>query len=226
MDETATQWTLSHPPGLLGASLGDLTCVEPGDIVMVGYFCDNLGGGPAGARFLARQIRYFSETDAAPGGVHDLGDLNVFPLEPRKHASAIDKQLEMIARVGGVPLMVGGDRSGINIFAQHIARRIGRAPVIREPGRLSVDGDATLPTLLAIDLSDGLCAGLNRVGRNCRMAELADRIKVLPGRPLGGAIFGMAPKLDWSGAAETRLAHDLLVALVRRMRKVHVDAAA
>ncbi len=226
MAEAAPQWTLSHPPGLLGARLGDLACVEPGDIVMVGYFCDNLRGGPAGARFLARQVRYFSEADAAPGGVHDLGDLNVFPLEPRKHASAIEKQLEMIARAGGVPLMVGGDRSGLDILAQHIASRIGRAPVIREPGAMGIDGDGTLPTLLAIDLSGGLCAGLTRVGRTCRMAELVDRIDELPVRPLGGAIFGLAPKLDWSGAAETRLAHDLLGALVRRMRKGHVDAAA
>ena len=40
----------------------------------------------------------------------------------------------------------------------------------------------------------------------------------------GGAIFGLAPSLDWGGAVETRLARDLLSAVVGRLQKGDTNA--
>lgn len=221
MAEAAPLWTLSHPPGLLGAAVSNLSDVMPGDLVLCGYFCDNLGGGPAGARFLARQIRYASDGDIAPPGVHDLGDLNVFPLEPEKHEGALRQQFDKIDAAGAVPILVGGDRSGLDILARHVSDRTGHAPEIRAPGLVPGDSDATRPVLLAVDLSDGSGAGPDP-----RLDARTGPAVAPPGRPLGAALFGLAPHLDWSGRAETRLAHDALAALVRRMRMELADAPA
>lgn len=225
MAEATPQWKLVQPPGLLGAPIGDLGHVRPGDPVMCGYFCDNLGGGPAGARFLARQIRYFSEAADAPERAHDLGDLNVFPLEPEKHEAAICEQLDKIAEVGGVPILVGGDSSGLDILEKHVARRLGHRPgtcSLHQPG---APHQGKTPLIFALDLSAWPRPKAERVGKSYNVRGLVDALSDLPRGLAGGAIFGLAPALDASGAAETRLARDSLAAIVAGVMKERFDAA-
>jgi hypothetical protein len=225
MAEAVTQWKLVQPLGLLGAPMSDLGEVEPGDLVMCGYFCDNLGGGPAGARFLARQIRYFSESADALRGVHDLGDLNVFPLEPEKHEAAIFRQLDKIAAAGGIPILVGGDGSGLGILEQHVAWRFDRRAIVCRLGLSESHRQEGAPAILALDLSEWPLPGMERVGASYDLCRLLDRLDDLPVTAAGVAIFGHAPALDWSGAAETRLARDLLASVVARLTKGRLDAA-
>lgn len=217
MHEAMSDWELAHPPGLLGAPLSDLRLVRPGDVVMCGYFCDNLGGGPAGARFLARQLRYYSEPDAALPSIHDLGDLNVFPLEPEKHKNAICKQLDKIAAAGGIPLLVGGDSSGLEILASHIAQRNGRAPVIHTPGLQVPDSNDDAPSVLGLDLSKWPFPGIKGQCASSRFSDLLLCLDSLPEQAAGGAVFGFAPSLDWSGAVETRFVRDCLLNIVGKL---------
>ena len=225
MAEAVAQWDLVHPPGLLGAPRSALGEVKPGDLALCGYFCDNLDGGPPGARFLARQIRYFSQPASAHEGVHDLDDFNVFPLEPEKHKAAIFRQLDKIAAAGGVPILVGGDRSGLSILEQHVAARLGCRPVVCRTGMQHLHQLQGAPWILALDLSDWPFPGTATIGASYDRSRLLDHLDALPGPAVGAAIFGLAPALDWSGAAETRLARDLLASVVAILAKGPADAA-
>ena len=72
-------------PSFLGVPVGDLEDSAQTDRSRLsGYFCDNLDQPAAGQRYLARQLRYASRPGRAPAGAIDLGDVNVFPLEPDK----------------------------------------------------------------------------------------------------------------------------------------------
>lgn len=224
MAEALTQWELVHPPGLLGAPMSHLRDVAPGDVALCGYFCDNLGGGPAGARFLARQIRYFSEPGEPPEGVHDLGDLNVFPLEPEKHEAAICEQLSKIATAGGFPILVGGDGSGLRILRRHVAERSGRDPVVQRRNQPGARREKDVPAVFELDLSNWPFSTMKGAGAHYRFDDLLDCVRDLSDQTVGGAIFGLAPALDWGGAAETRLARDLLAAVVGGLRKGRSNA--
>ena len=85
----AAQMQFDMIPSFLGVRVGDLEDLMPNQIAIAGYFCDNLDQPVAGQRYLARQLRYASGPDTAPTNAIDLGDVNVFPLEPEKHFSAV-----------------------------------------------------------------------------------------------------------------------------------------
>lgn len=100
----------------LGAPIGDLEDLSPGMIAIAGIYCDHFGEGVPGARFAARQIRYSSwqglyqePITISTNGLIDIGDLNVFPLEPQRHEKILSEQSEKIFRKGARLLSVGGD---------------------------------------------------------------------------------------------------------------------
>ena len=225
MSERTRTYTLHPPSGFLGAPSVGLDSVAPGDIVLCGYFCDNLGGGPAGARFLARQLRYFSEDDVPPEGVRDIGDLNVFPLEPEKHEEAISDQLAMIRKAAAIPVLVGGDASGVEIMARHWSPGLP-TPVVRVDGAKNSSLEAAEgPSLIAVDLSSLGC-GLGQRGATATPQTLIRSLEVLADGHIGGALYGLAPALDWAGAGETRVAKAVLATLVGSLQGRAQHAAA
>lgn len=102
---------LSGVPTFFNAPVADLEDVGPGDVAVVGIYCDHYGEGEPGARFLPRQFRYACALDrrSPPGGVFDLGDLSVFPLEPQRCLDALSDQARRLARTGAHMLAIGGD---------------------------------------------------------------------------------------------------------------------
>lgn len=220
MAEAVAKFSFRLPAGLIGAPQSTLKDVARGDVVLCGYFCDNLAGGPPGARFLARQVRYASEGDTPLAGVHDLGDLNVFPLEPDKHAAAVAEQLSLITKAGAVPIFVGGDRSGADILARQAGFLQQTEITIHDVARGAVA--PAKPTALIIAEVD-----LSAVrGTGQRPEAITAAIEALPERVIAGAVFGLAPMLDWSGAVEARVACMWVRALAQRLARGHCDAAA
>ena len=100
-------------PSFLGLPISDLEDLVPNQVAIAGYFCDNLDQTFAGQRYLARQLRYVSRSKTVPVNATDLGDLNVFPLEPEKHFSAVISQCEEVIKLGTYLILVGGDSSGL-----------------------------------------------------------------------------------------------------------------
>lgn len=105
---------------LLGAPAGDLEDLTAGTVALAGLYCDHFGGAEPGARLAARQIRYgcshFARTAwegcaRVGSNIIDIGDLNVFPLEPPKNFSALTDQTVRIAASGARLLAIGGDYS-------------------------------------------------------------------------------------------------------------------
>jgi hypothetical protein len=215
MTNPTISFPLRQPAGLVCASESELTDLRQGDLALCGYFCDNLCGGPAGARFLARQIRYYSDEVGPVAGVHDLGDLNVFPLEPGKHQRALHDQFDLIAATGARPVLVGGDASGLNALAGYFP-----AAVIHDAS-CSDPPPADKPLILSVDLA--------RPGASC--GDRSDEYWKAAIAPLRGAkivaaaVFGLAPELDWRGADDTRLARDVLAEIVREMSRKEDYAA-
>ncbi|MGB3406238.1 MAG: arginase family protein [Jannaschia sp.] len=223
MADAPVSFKLVQPPGLAGAPFGTLEDLRPSTPALCGYFCDNLGLGPPGARFLARQIRYVSPADADLGGAIDLGDLNVFPLEPEKHADALLLQLQKIAGAGAVPVVVGGDDSALGIIVKHAKARLDHRPAL---ARLALSGlrAPVAADVLALDL-----AGLDDLGADAMHRRGRDMITVfeaLTQAPLAVALFGLAPALDHTGLPTTRLACDILSALVLTLTQVRAHAVA
>ena len=102
---------LSGVPTFFNAPVADLEDVGPGDVAVVGIYCDHYGEGEPGARFLPRQFRYACALDGRgpPSGVFDLGDLSVFPLEPQRCLEALSDQARRLGRSGAQMLAIGGD---------------------------------------------------------------------------------------------------------------------
>ena len=113
----AAQMQFDMIPSFLGVRVGDLEDLMPNQIAIAGYFCDNLDQPVAGQRYLARQLRYASGPDNAPTNAIDLGDVNVFPLEPEKHFSAVISQCEAVLKTGARMVLVGGDTSGLKALS-------------------------------------------------------------------------------------------------------------
>ena len=109
----------------------------------------------AGQRYLARQLRYASRPDNAPANAIDLGDVNVFPLEPNKHFSAVISQCEAVLETGARMVLVGGDSSGLKalgIAAQNITG--ADVPVVSIIGDITVNLSKTQPVILSVDLHE------------------------------------------------------------------------
>lgn len=221
MNDDPDPWLTALPTMLRarsGESAGDLA---PGDIALVGYFCDCLSAPEPGQRFLARQIRYFSGELTSPArGAVDLGDLNVFPLEPEKHMAALEDQVSLILNAGARPCLVGGDRSGLDGLRRSMTKRLTMAPNLLIAGQ-TTDVASDLPLIVAADLS--LIAGrwLSRPRRLAGLSphQIIDALGTIDQPVVAAAIFGMAPALDASGMGETRAARDILSALLAAIQR-------
>lgn len=206
---------------LLLARSGDIGDVRFRDSALLGYFCDCLSDPAPGRRFLARQIRYLSgELLTPPARTLDLGDLNVFPLEPKKHAEAMERQLSLLFAAGARPCLVGGDKSGLDAIRRWMTKRSEVAPDLVVAGE-SGHARAKTPLIVAVDLS--LLAGrwLSRPRRLAGLSphQIISALEAIEQPIAAAAIFGLAPALDASGVAETRAARDVLSALVGAMQR-------
>lgn len=102
---------LAGAPTFFNAPVADLEDVGPGNVAVVGIYCDHFAEGEPGARYFPRQFRYACALDGRgpPAGVFDLGDLNVFPLEPQRCLEALSDQARRLAETGAGMLAIGGD---------------------------------------------------------------------------------------------------------------------
>jgi hypothetical protein len=98
-----------------GAEVGDLADIGSDKVACCGIFCDHLGSGEPGGRFFARQLRYCS-SDAwtrnalsiDADNIVDVGDLNVYPLEPVRLGDVLRDQIGQIVRTGARPFIASG----------------------------------------------------------------------------------------------------------------------
>jgi hypothetical protein len=198
-------------PSLLGAPVAELAALRPGEVALLGLFLDHGDmtrfGGRFGARFAARQIRYASATSrlAAPEGCLDLGDLNVFPLEPARNHAALVRQLDLVRAAGGRPVLVGGRLSPEGGLAQLLPDCRAWSP-----------GEALLPGPLAVTLD---LASLRWPGAAPRpLAALLEALRTVPPAAIAAAhLTGLAPELDETGMVEASLGVHVLRELVAHM---------
>ncbi len=163
---------------LLGAPPGNLAALGPGRVALAGLYFDHSAEGRPGARFAARQLRYESPpAGPAPPALVDLGDLNVFPLEPARHAAVLAEQTSRILATGSRLLVVGGDHGGAlglldGLLAMPGAGRVG---VLRLSARLDLDpGHAGARRGVNLDLADLLAGGVADIA----FVGLAGRVPV------------------------------------------------
>ncbi|WP_443641029.1 arginase family protein [Candidatus Njordibacter sp. Uisw_039] len=105
-------------PSFFGAPIGDIEDLSEGKIAVAGLFCDHFSAGEPGARYAARQLRYASlpvlthRPNIAPANnIIDVGELNIFPIEPQKTLSILKEQSFRIHQTGAKLLTLGGDYS-------------------------------------------------------------------------------------------------------------------
>ncbi len=107
-----------------GAPVADIEDLQPGDTAVVGVYCDHFSTGRPGGRFAARQLRYTS-TDAGlstPPNVVDVGDFNVFPLEPERTHDILSEQSARLFATGAKLFALGGDYSVSPAFISGVAQ--------------------------------------------------------------------------------------------------------
>jgi len=225
---------LRPPASFLGAQTGDLEDLAAGDVALVGLFLDHGDATGFGARFAARQIRYASHpaygmtlvepaaTPAGQGRVLDLGDLNVFPLEPARQREALARQFVALLGSGARVVVVGGaqDLGAIVVAAAGHAGTAGRT---LSPVALCGDGAHAFRVappagelFVTVDLAPLFDAAADRRA----MTRLVASIRALPpGRVRAAHLTGLAPELDLSARAETALAARVLEALARQLAR-------
>lgn len=216
----AVQLLFDAIPSLLGTPVGDLEDLTSGQVALAGYFCDNLCRPAPGQRYLARQLRYASRPGDAPANVLDLGDVNVFPLEPEKHFAAVASQCMSVLGSGARLVLVGGDKSGAKALVT--AAQQAADGEVQEVSLTGADCSAgTAPIVLSVDLDELAGNWLSRPHRPSGLtpAQMIARIGDIPGNIVGAALFGMAPALDSRGTTETRAALAILRALADRLGK-------
>lgn len=115
VDNQTPDYGLRPPATFFGAEVGDLADLRAGKVACCGVFCDHLGSGVAGGRFFARQLRYCSsdpwtqnELSMSADNVLDVGDLNVYPLEPDRLGEVLREQVGRIVRTGARPFIASG----------------------------------------------------------------------------------------------------------------------
>ncbi len=190
-------------PTLLGAQAATLAEVRAGDVCLLGLFFD--AGARFGARFAARQMRYASAGVAAPARCRDLGDLNVFPLEPARHAAALVEQLAMVLDAAGVPVVVGGADGLGPAFAALFGECAVWRPPAAPPGLPARTG-------LAIDVS-ALAGDVLR--SDWPLCAMRTGLAGLDAARVGGVhVCGLAPALDVSGRREAAVGLHVLAAVV------------
>tara|TARA_R110002051_G_scaffold136488_6_gene209187 strand:- start:34383 stop:35057 length:675 start_codon:yes stop_codon:yes gene_type:complete len=218
----AAQIQFDTIPSFLGVPVGDLEDLVSGQVAMAGYFCDNLDRPTAGQRYLARQLRYASRPPKAPANAIDLGDVNVFPLEPDKHFSAVISQCEAVLETGARMVLVGGDSSGLKALGIAARQVTGAdASVIPVTGGIADNLSHTQPAILSVDLQE-LAANWVSQPRHLTglsPAQMIAQIEFSSGNVIAAAIFGLAPALDNRGSTETRAALAILQAVTERLAK-------
>ena len=221
MGDTA-QIQFDSIPSFLGVSVGDLEDLMPGQVAIAGYFCDNLDLPVAGQRYLARQLRYASLPENASANAIDLGDVNVFPLEPDKHFSAVVSQCEAVLETGARMVLVGGDSSGLKALGI-AAQKVTGADVTVLPLKGDIAGNLSKPqpVILSVDLNKLAGIWMSHPSRLTGLspAQMIAQIDATPGNVIAAVVFGLAPALDHRGTTETRAALAILQAVAERLEK-------
>ncbi|MBT6299251.1 MAG: hypothetical protein HOJ24_08745 [Rhodobacteraceae bacterium] len=211
------QKTFDMIPSFLSAPVGDLEDLTPGQVAIAGYFCDNLERPAAGQRYLARQMRYASQSEIALANTIDLGDVNVFPLDPSKHLKAVVSQCAAVLQTGARMILVGGDPSGLKALGL-AARKVMETDV----PIISLTGDPikNQPIILSVDLQElaGNWISQSRSIAGFSPAEMVTQIGATQGQIIAAAVFGLAPALDARGNMETQVALMILKALATRLK--------
>ncbi len=108
-------YDLRPSASFFGAEVGDLEDLHPGLVACCGVFCDHYGSSNPGGRFFARQLRYCSSdpwTRNALGytaiGIIDVGDLNVYPLEPARLGEVLREQTHRVIETGARLFIANG----------------------------------------------------------------------------------------------------------------------
>ena len=209
-------------PSFLGVQVGDLEDLVPGQVAIAGYFCDNLDRPAAGQRYLARQLRYASRPENAPANAIDLGDVNVFPLEPDKHFSAVVSQCEAVLETGARMVLVGGDSSGLKALGI-AAQKVTGADVTVLPLKGDISGNLSKPqpVILSVDLNKLAGIWMSHPSRLTGLspAQMIAQIDATPGNVIAAVVYGLAPALDHRGTTETCAALAILQAVVERLEK-------
>ena len=171
-------------------------------------------------------MRYFSRRSPSVrlpvADALDLGDVNVFPLEPEKHLDAILSQCQRVLKTGARLVLVGGDASGLQALqaaAQaHLGTDVPIAPVTNNVQAEAFSPDQ--PVVLSVDLRALSPLLLSRPKRltGHTPAELIARIKAASGEAVAVAVFGLAPALDERGRCEVEAAQAVLQAVVERLQ--------
>jgi arginase family enzyme len=209
-------------PSFLGVPVGDLEDLVPDQVAIAGYFCDNLDRPVAGQRYLARQLRYASQPGNAPANAIDLGDVNVFPLEPDKHLSAVVSQCEAVLETGARMVLVGGDSSGLKALGIAVRKITGAdVPVFSVTGGITGNLSKTESIILSVDLQELAAIWMSQPHRLAGLspAQMIAQIDATMGNVVAAAIFGLAPELDSRGSTETRAALVILQAVTERLEK-------
>ena len=209
-------------PSFLGVPVGDLEDLVPDQVAIAGYFCDNLDRPVAGQRYLARQLRNASQPGNAPANAIDLGDVNVFPLEPDKHLSAVVSQCEAVLETGARMVLVGGDSSGLKALGIAVRKITGAdVPVFSVTGGITGNLSKTESIILSVDLQELAAIWMSQPHRLAGLspAQMIAQIDATMGNVVAAAIFGLAPELDSRGSTETRAALVILQAVTERLEK-------
>ena len=118
MSSVDVTFSMQSVPSFFGAPIGDIEDLSEEKIAVAGLFCDHFSAGEPGARYAARQLRYASlpllthgPNISPPKNIIDVGELNVFPIEPLKTQSILKEQSLRIHQTGAKLLALGGDYS-------------------------------------------------------------------------------------------------------------------
>ena len=218
----AAQIQFDTIPSFLGASVGDLEDLLPDQVALAGYFCDNLNHPAAGQRYLARQLRYASQSGNASTNIIDLGDVNVFPLEPDKHFSAVVSQCAAVLETGARLVLMGGDSSGLkalNTATKQVIKPDVHVASITAGS--SGNPPKTAPVILSVDLNElaGIWMSQPSSLTGLSPEQMIAQIEATSGNVVAAAIFGLAPALDSLGSTEIRAALAILQAVTKRLEK-------
>lgn len=113
-----THSVLRPPATFFGAKVGGLEDLGPERIACCGIYCDHFSEGEPGARFLARQFRYCSSDPWLRNSLGfsndfliDVGDLNVYPLEPERLQTSLREQVARLVQTRARILFANADFS-------------------------------------------------------------------------------------------------------------------
>jgi arginase family enzyme len=238
----AAKIQLDSIPSFLGLPVGDLEDLVPDQVAIAGYFCDNLDRPAPGQRYLARQLRYASQSGNAPDcapasalgstsgsasentpmNAIDLGDVNVFPLEPDKHFAAVTSQCEAVLKTGARMVLVGGDSSGLKALGIAVRKIKGTdIPVVSITASITDNQSKTEAIILSVDLQELAAIWVSQPHRLTGLspAQMIAHINTTPGNVVAAAVFGLAPALDSRGSTETQAAVAILKAVTMRLNK-------